>query len=419
MYKINTAKNKLRILTIPMSGTKTATILIMVKTGSQQESRRLNGISHFLEHMFFKGTGKRSTASILSAELDALGSEYNAFTSKEYTGYWIKVASEKLGPAIDILSDMILNSKFEQAEINKEKGVIVEELHMYHENPMMHIDDLFEQTLFGDTPSGWEIVGTKENIMSFRRADFVNYLKTHYHGANSVVCLVGALPKNARALAEKKLAPLASRGGKVAKTKAIKVRGNIEVQFKKTQQANFSFGVPTVPRGHKDEFVLRILAIILGGSMSSRLFTVLREQNGLAYYVRTNNEFYAANGYLTTQAAVPVDKIQEALKIVRLEYERIKDELVPAEELARVKDLIKGRTILQLEETDSVANWYARQACLGIGERGTILSPEEFIAKIFAVTAKDIKRVANQIFQPKLLNLAVIGPYQKRQFKIN
>jgi len=415
MPKIKHLKNNLRYINIPVKGTKTATILVIVGTGSKYENKANNGISHFLEHMFFKGTKKRPNTLALSSELDSMGAEFNAFTSKEYTGYWIKADAEKIGQAAEIVSDMFLNSKLDEKEIEREKGVIIEEINMYRDNPMYYIEDLFEELLYGDTPAGWDTIGTKENILRFKRDDFVDYLKSQYSSENSIICIAGKVDKSI----DKVLNRFFSKIGKSNFKEKEKVIENQKapaqkVFYKKTDQAHLSLGARALPVGHKDEYILKFISIILGGSMSSRLFIELRERKGLAYYVKTGAEMYTDSGYLTTQAGVPVQKLKESVEIILREYKKLKTSLVPAKEMKKIKDLIKGRVALQLEASDDMATWYARQIVL----RNKISTPEDYIKKMQSVTATQIKRVAGEIFTNEKLNFAVIGPYEKLDLEL-
>jgi len=415
MYKLQTLKNGIRLLTVPMKGTETITSLIMVSTGSKNEDRKNNGISHFLEHMFFKGTKKRPNTLVLSSELDTLGGVYNAFTTKEFTGYYAKVDNQHTEQSLEILSDMLLNSKFDPVEIKREKGVIIEELNMYRDNPMIYIEDVFENLLYGDQPAGWDIIGTKENILSFKRQNFLQYIKTQYGAQNMVVCIAGNIKTEPIKLVQKYLGKLARSDSK--KRLLIKESQNqpeIRTVYKKTDQAHLSLGVRAFASGHKDEFILKMLSIILGGSMSSRLFISLREREGLAYYVRTSAEVYADSGYMTTQAGVPIDKVKRAIEIILSEYNKLKKELVSPAELKRIKDMIKGKLVIQLEASDNQANWYARQAIM----KEQIYTPKEYLQIINEINANDIKQVANDIFANNRLNFAIIGPYKdKKEFK--
>lgn len=413
-YKKEILSNKVRIYTIPVVGAKTVTALLMFKTGSKYETKENNGISHFLEHMFFKGTKKRPDTTTISSDLDSLGSEFNAFTTKEFTGYWVKVASAKFKPALSILSDMLLHSLFDPKEIERERGVIIEELNMYEDNPLMHIEDIFEACLYGDTPAGWDTIGTKENIRNFKREDFIKYLTTQY-GADSLnVILAGNIKPADKKAAVKFLT--AFRNNKWQdKVKLIEKQNKPQLKSvsKKIDQVQLSLGVRTYPIGHPEEFKLKLLSVILGGAMSSRLFIRLRERNGLAYTVRTLTEFYTESGYLTTQAGVPINKVEPALKIILEEYKRLKTELIGAKELKRAKDLFIGRVLLQMEGTDDVANWYGRQAVL----RNKIVTPAEFLTAIKKITAADLRKTAQKIFVNEKLNLALIGNVKEEKLK--
>jgi len=413
MYSINKLSNGLRLITIPMRGTKTATVLVMVGTGSKYENKNNNGISHFLEHMFFKGTSRRPDTLSIASELDKVGGEYNAFTSKEYTGYWVKVEARQIELALDVVSDMLLNSKFEAKEIEREKGVIIEELNMYRDNPLMYIEDLFEECLYGDQPAGWDTIGSKENILRFKRKDFINYLTSQYGAQNTFVCVAGNIKPDISKLINKYFLKL-QEGETPAFRLPVKenqLSPQVKLHYKKTDQAHLSLGVRTFPIRHKDEFILKVVSILLGGSMSSRLFIQLRERQGLAYYVRTQTEFYTDSGYLTTQAGVPIEKIEQAIKTILNEYKKLASNLVSKQELDKTKECLKGRVTLQLEASDSIANWYARSAVL----RDKVLTPENFFKAINKVTVKDVQRVAKDIFINQGLNLAVIGPFKNEE----
>lgn len=413
-YKKEILSNKVPLLTIPIKGAKATTALVIFKTGSKNETRETSGLSHFLEHMFFKGTKNRPNTLVLSSEMDSLGGEYNAFTSKEYTGYWFKVANNKLNKALHLLSDMLFNSLFDEQEIEREKGVIIEELNMYQDNPRMHIEDVFESCLYGDTSAGWETIGTKENIRRFKRQDFLSYLEKQYGSRSAYIVIAGAVKPTDKKLVGKLFAGF-KKNNYQDKPRLVEKQSHPQLKLvpKKTDQLTLSLGVRTVKMGHPDEFKLKLLAIILGGSMSSRLFINLRERNGLAYYVRTSNEFYSDSGYLATQAGVPRDKIEMAIKIILAEYKQLTKELVPEKELRRAKDILQGRVMLQMEASDNLANWYAQQAMY----RKTVLTPGELVKKIKKINAADIQKVASQIFVNRNLNLAVIGNVNEKKIK--
>jgi predicted Zn-dependent peptidase len=411
-YNRSLLSNGLKLIMAPISGTKTITALMMFGTGSKYESLSASGLSHFLEHMFFKGTKRRPTSQKLVSELDSLGCEYNAFTSKEYTGYYIKIDSTKISAALDILSDMLLHSEFPTKEINKERGVIVEEINMYHENPMMYIEEVFESCLYGDSPAGREVLGTKANINAFKRQNFLNYFTAQYGANSAVLCLAGAVDEKTSRLAEKYF-------GKMGKTEfKEKIRTPdtqrapyVKIHHKEGNQAVMSLGVRAYDTYHEDKIVLKLLSVILGGSMSSRMFAEVREKRGLAYFVHTTAECYTDTGYLTTQAGIPVGKEEQAIKVILAEYKKIRSKVVSKEELKRAKDLIKGRTVIGFEASDNVANWYAQRAVL----KENLVTPEEYFAKIDKVKAEDIRRVAKDIFKNEGLNLAIIGPFQREE----
>jgi len=424
-FKIKKYDSGLSLITAPVKGTKTATILIMVGTGSKYETKENNGISHFLEHAIFKGTKRRPSPKTIVNELDSLGCDYNAFTGKEYTGYWIKIDSSKLKKAIDILGDMFLNSKFNFSEISREKGVIIEELNMYLDNPMYYIEDMFEECVFGvDTPAGRDTIGTKENILGFIRKDFVDYFESQYGPSNTSIIVSGNIDEKK---VEKDLSTIIksnvfnSRGKNFQEKEVVVLnqeKAQIKVKEKKTDQAHLSLGVLAPGYGDKDSYALKLISVILGGSMSSRLFMNLREKNGLAYYVRTGHDAYTDSGYMTTQAGVPVDKVEKAIEIIISEYRKLTKALVGSEELKKAKDLMAGKIAIQLESSDNVANWYARQSVMlnAIARKDTkirkIVNPDENIKALKKVTANDIRRVARDIFKTSKLNLAVIGPYK-------
>lgn len=418
MHKTNKLTNGLDIITAPIAGAKTVTILFMAATGSRFENKANSGISHFLEHMFFKGTRKRPTTLAITSELDKVGGEYNAFTGKEYTGYYVKVEAGQFKLALDVLSDMLLNSRFKAEEIEREKAVVIEELNMYRDNPMAYIEDLFEQCLYGDSPAGRDTLGSIASIKSFSRAGLSLYYNSQYSPDQAVIALAGKIDAAAVKLAAgyfKNFSRKKYRGQ--AATDDRQAAPALKLHFKKTDQAHLSLGVRAVPYGQADELTVKLTALILGGTMSSRLFTHLRERNGLAYYVRTHEETYTDSGYLATQAGVPIDKLESAIKIILRQYREISTRLVGAAELNKAKQCLIGRTALSLESSDSLASWYGRQAILNKEQAGgrEILTPEEYYKKIKKITAADIRLAAAKIFAPGKLNLAVIGPYQREE----
>lgn len=424
MAKLTVLPNKLKLLTVPMAGAKTVTVLVLVGTGAKYEAAAQSGVSHFLEHLFFKGTKAYPTPQALASAIDGVGGECNAFTGKEFTGYYMKVADTKAKIALDTVAEILLNSKFAAAELEREKGVIIEEINMYEDNPMMSVEDVFETCLYGDTPAGRETLGTKQTIARMSREDVARYFAAQYQPHNTIICLAGNLPKDLARQAERAFAGFAARhqAGQFKEKPVVTVsqdKPQARIKFKQTDQAHLSLGVHALPYGHKDEAISKVMAVLLGGSFSSRLFNEIREKRGLAYYVRTSAESYTDSGYLTTQAGLRAEALAEAIKVILGEYGKLATTLVPAKELKLVKELIKGRIPLALESSDDLGEWYARQAVMkltqeraGQAARAKLYSPEEYFKKIDAVTAADIRRVAKEIFKADKLNLAVIGPYK-------
>lgn len=410
MYKKIQLSNGLRLILLPQKETQSTTILVLFATGSKYETRDINGISHFLEHMFFKGTAKRPNALAVSEALDRVGGEYNAFTAKEYTGYYAKVAPEYINTAFDWMADILLNSKFDAGEIEREKGVIIEEINMYLDNPMAQVGNVWEKLLYGDQPAGWETIGTKETVASFSREQIAGYFKKHYQTGSTVICVSGSLPQNIEQLIHDYFNELpAGAGGQKASVREEQDRPAVSVFYKETDQIHLCLGARSYGLNSPDRYVLSVLSAILGGMMSSRMFISLREEKGLAYYVRTGAEKYTDSGYLMTQAGVTNEKIKEAIKAILAEYKKIRDEKIGQDEIKKAKDHLKGTTRLNLETSDQIASWIGVQEIL----EKQILTPQEVFAKIEAVSGDDLSRVAGDIFCNEKLNLALIGPLKE------
>jgi len=409
-YKIKKLSSGLPIMTIKSPAMKTATLLIMFKTGSKYEERRIRGLSHFLEHMFFKGTAKYPNTLALSTALDAIGAEYNAFTDKEYTGYFIKTASVKIPVAVKVLHEMLEHSKFEEREIEREKGVIIEEFNMYQDNPLMLIEDILEDCLYGDTSAGWSTIGTKATIRSFKRQDFLGYFERQYGAKSMRILLAGSWPKAAEADLKRlfKSVKKTKWQDKVA-VKEKQAKPQIKIHHKKTDQVTLSLAVRAFPAGHKDETALKLMSIILGGAMSSRLFIELRERQGLAYHVRSLVMTYSDSGYLTTRAGVPLDRLEQSIQTILREYKKIAQTSVPARELKKAKDFFISHLAMGLESSDDIVNFYGHQVILP----QPIITPAEMIKKVKRVSAADLQRIAKQIFVNRGLNLALIGDLKK------
>lgn len=413
MFEKTTFDNGLRLVTEKLPGTKAVTVLVLVGAGSRYESEELRGIAHFLEHMFFKGAEKYKDTKEVSEAIDSIGGEFNAFTGKEYAGYYVKVAADKVEVACDVLSDMLLRAKFEQAEIEKERGVILEEYNMYQDTPMYQIGWNFEQLIFGDQPLGWDQIGTKELIRTVNNEDFCKLHGELYTPDNTVVAIAGNVSGDeAKRLVEKYFD---MKPGKKAydfepldKEKAGR---KIYLKEKKTEQAHIAVGFPGYPEGHEDHWAKRLLAVILGGNMSSRMFLGVREAKGLCYYIHTSTDNYSDAGAIVTNAGVDLTRIDDAITGVVEEYRKVIADGVTEAELAKAKAYLKGKTVLNLEDCEEYAHLLAKYELL----RGGAKDPEDVFALVDSVTVEDVNRVAKDLFKEEEMRLAVIGPYNDEE----
>ena len=408
-------KNGLRVITIPMKDNPTVTVLVLVEAGSKYEEKRVNGISHFLEHMCFKGTLKRPKAIDISKELDSIGSQYNAFTAQEYTGYYAKSDAKHFRKIFDIVSDIYLNSTFPEIEMEREKGVIIEEINMYEDMPQRHVQDLMMKLLYGDTPAGWNIAGEKKNITEMKRDDFITYKKQHYLPEATVLIVSGSVTEMQVMQEVNKIFGEMKRGQKVGKKKVKEEQKNPEVliNFKKTDQTHFVLGVRSLNLFSEKNAILSVLGGVLGGGMSSRLFQKLREEMGVGYYVRAYNDAYTDHGFFQVSAGVDNKRIEEVIKAVLSECRKLTDQEVGQEELNKVKECLIGNMKLSLESSDDIANFYGGQELL----KHELKNAEEKAKEIRQVTASQIQNLAKDIFQNSKLNLALIGPFKENTEK--
>jgi predicted Zn-dependent peptidase len=408
-FQFDRLENGLRILTAPIASAQSVTCAIMLAAGSRYETPETNGIAHFSEHMFFKGTEKRPTARDISKEIDGIGGEFNAFTGKEYTGYYVKCAAESRDVALDVLVDMMRNSKFAQEEIDREKGVIIEEMNMYFDTPRDYIGGVYEELLYGDQPLGWDIIGRKETVRSATHETFLDYLDRWYKPGRMVVGVGGAIGDGLHEKVAELLGDLpAGDTGEPTPIQLAQANGSrVKVHTKQSDQAHICLGVYSYPLAHPDRYALQVLATILGGGMSSRLFTEVRERRGLAYYVFGINHSYTDTGSLFSQAGVDINRIDDAVSTVAAELRKVADEPIPADELEKARSFAKGRFVLQLETPHGLIMFGLRRAVL----EGEVPSTEEILAELDKVTEDDVKRVARGLIDGRGLNLAVIGPF--------
>lgn len=410
-YKLSRLSSGLRVLTVPMPSLESATLMVWARVGSRYEPDKIAGLSHFLEHMVFKGSKKRPTARQISEVVDAIGGEFNAATSKEWTNFYIKARAGSLETAFDILSDMVLNPLLKEEEIEREKGVILEEKKMLEDNPMMYIGEVFEELMFKGSTLGRDTIGTERAIRGLSRKDFLEYIKMHYFTDNLLLTVSGGVTeKRVLELAEKYFGELTKnkQRASASKDKTAQKGPQVLLKTKKNEQINMILGFRGYPMGHKDRYIEAVLASVLGMGMSSRLFTEIRERRGLAYSVRTSPEHYTDTGYFATYVGVDPKKAEKAIKVMLDEHYRITSgkHQITATELKKAKEYLKGHLALSLEDTKAVDYFFGERQIL----LGEVETPEEIYKAIDKVSINDIVRVAKDLFRKEKLNLAMIGP---------
>jgi predicted Zn-dependent peptidase len=406
-FERHTLDNGLRVLTANLDHAQSVTCMVMLAAGSRYETPDTNGIAHFSEHMFFKGTERRPSARDIAGEIDAIGGEFNAFTGKEYTAYYVKCAAEHRNVALDVIVDMLRNSRFESEEIEREKGVIIEEMNMYFDTPRDYIGGVYESLLYGDQPLGWDIIGRKETVRGATRDTFMSYLDRWYKPPRMVLGVAGRIGDDVLERAQELLGDLpGAEMGEPEPARGYESE-RVRVFTKQSDQAHLILGVPSYPLEHPDRYALQMVATVLGGGMSSRLFTEVRERRGLAYYVFGINHSYIDAGSLYSQAGVDINRIDEAVTTIASELRKIAAEPVPADELEKARNFTKGRFVLQLESPQGLIMFGLRKEVL---ERRAP-DPEEVLAGVDAVTAEDVQRVAQDVIADERLRLALIGPF--------
>lgn len=428
MYKISKLKNGLTLIKAPVKGTKALTIMAMFPVGSRYEDKEIAGASHFVEHMLFKGTQKRPTHLEITRELDAFGAEYNAFTSKDYTGYYIKTGEVNMEKAFDWLSDIIFNSKIEAEEVEKEKGAIVEELRMYEDNPLMAVENLFERAIFGDDhPLGWDVGGTPESVRGISREQLWHYYQNYYFPKNMVLVVAGNINEVklkkclrsfeagenrsvlVKASAESKLKDKFQKF--VWDKKVLPLENRLMVSERKVDQAQVILGFPGLHYNDKDRPALNVLLNILGGGMSSRLFVEVREKKGMAYMVNAGTSVFRDVGIATVSAGLDPSRLADAIKVIKSELVKIQQEKVSPKELFDSKNNIAGRTELTMENSSAQAQWFAKQFWFA----DKVQTYEQLTKKIKAVTIGDVQRLAKKIFDFDQMRMAVVGPMSKEK----
>jgi len=409
-----TYSNGLRCVLVPQKDSLTVTVAVLVAAGSKYETKEINGLSHFLEHMCFKGTKKRPCPIDIAGELDGMGAQYNASTGHEYTTYYAKVRNKSFKKALDVVSDLYLNPVFNKEDIEVERGVIIEEINMYEDAPPRKAEELFYELVYGDQPAGWSIAGTKENIKKLTREDFIAYREKNYLPESTVVFVAGNFnPIVARAEIGKYFSNL-SRGTKMRKPKVkeSQIKPKELVYQKNVEQTHLVLGVRAFDMKDKRRFALEVLSEVLGGGMSSRLFKKVRDELGAAYYVRSGTDLFSDHGFLSVAAGVDNKKVNIVINAVLNEMRSLKDNLVSDVELEKAKEHLVGGIFLNAETSDSIGYFYGMQEIMDM----PLSSPEDVAKKVKAVTPKQVRDVARIIFKNDHLNLALVGPFKNESF---
>lgn len=413
-HQLHTFPSGLRLVTMPMKGTQTATVFVLTGAGFKYEAKDQAGISHFLEHMMFKGTSRRPDKMTMASQLDSVGAEYNAFTGKEETGYYARAAASKTDLLMDVVYDIFLNSLLRQEDIDVERGVIAEELRMYKDDPPRMAAELMEQVLWGGQPAGW---GSEEELAALphlNHGELADYFAKQYVASNTVVAVAGAIdPEAIVAKTERDFADI--RQSKPHGKESIREEQSapaILVHTKETDQTHFNIAFRSFGMYDDRRYALALLASILGSGMSSRLWHEVREKRGLAYYVSAGADSLTDHGYMAVSAGVNNGKAAEAIDVICKEIVRVRDQGITTEELQRVKDQTEGGMVLGLENSRRVASIGASSVLF----RERVVTPEEELEKIKAVTMDDVTRVADDVFRDNRLNLALVGPHRPEAF---
>ncbi len=414
--QLKALKNGMKAIFVPQKGATSTTVMVFTKVGSRYESQEINGASHFIEHLMFKGTKRRPTTLDVSKELDRYGAEYNAFTSKDLTAYYVKMDATQTKLAIDLLHDMIFHSKYDAKEIDRERGVIIEEINMYEDNPRMHIDDIMEEALFQNSSLGWNIAGPRENIRKVTRQQLIDYRDAYYVPERMVVAVTGKIDTHVMPLLQKTFGSVKNPKENKAKTfepfvAPKKLENPVAFQQKQTEQVQLGLSFYGLPLGNKDLGAASLLATILGGTMSSRLFTEVRERRGLCYSVYASHQALEDTGIFQVMAGLDKTRTEEAVKVIWQELKKMTTKLVTAEELKRAKDHVRGKFLLAFEDSSTQADFYGKQWLF----QKKLETPEDRLKRIQKVTAADIRRVATLIFNKDRMASAVIGPFEDKK----
>ncbi len=400
----------------PMANTEAVTLLVLVGVGSRYETKEINGISHFLEHMFLKGTKNRPKPGQVHKDLNKIGAAYNAFTSKENTGFWVKSSAKDFDVGLDVVSDILLEPLFKNEEIEKERNVIIQEINMIEDEPRQKISSDLEGVLYGDQPVGWDVSGKKETVRNIKRADIIKYESDNYLSENMIVAVAGNFDKNTTFKKIQKSFKRIKKGRNkpAEKVKVFQKFPQIKIIKKQSDQTHFALALRGYDMFDEKRYTLNLLAVILGGNMSSRLFAEIREKLGLAYYVYAYGDQYTDCGYLGMAAGVPHEKLEKVIRIIIKIIKSIQGKGIPKKDLDFAKSFIRGQMALSFETSDQIASFVANQELF----YKKIMQPEEILKKIEKVSQNDILKVVQDIFKPEKINMAVIGQQEDRKQKI-
>ncbi|MBA7682460.1 putative zinc protease [subsurface metagenome] len=407
MYQKTTLDNGLRLVTDTMPHTRSVAISFFIGTGSRYEADPEAGISHFVEHLCFRGTTRRPTARDISMAIEGVGGILNGGTDKEFTIYWCKVAQSHFPTALDVLTDMLLHSRFDPADVEKECQVIIEEISMGRDSPSQRVAELIDGLLWPGHPLGRDIAGSKESVAAISRDMLLDYLASRYQPGNTVLAIAGDIQHQEMvATVSHALADWTKRQPPPGHSAYQEQPGpRLLIETRDTEQVQLCLGLPGLPLLHPQRFTLDLLNVILGEGMSSRLFTQIRDRLGLAYSIHSYTDHFLDTGALTISAGVETKNLQVAIRAILEELARLK-ELTPEAELTKAKELSKGRLLLRMEDSRSVAGWMGGQEIL----TGRILSTDQIIAIVDAITTQDIQQLARELLAGERLRLAVVGP---------
>jgi predicted Zn-dependent peptidase len=412
-FKLTKLNNGLRILTVPSKESLSFQVMVLVNTGADFETKANNGISHFLEHMCFKGTKKRPSNLDIVKELDRVGGYYNAATGRERTRYYARAAKQYQDLALDMVSDIYLNSQFPEKEIKKEKGVILGEINMYQDNPQDWVWEIWGKLLYGNQPIGRSVLGTKTNIKKFKREDFLRYRASQYRAKSTLVVISGNF-KEKEVLGKVKNYFCDISSGKAYSKKPIKEKQNkpqVFWQNRKINQTHFVLGFRGINYFDKRRYALAVLDAIFDGGMSSILFQTIRQKLGVAYYIYSTISRSTDYGFWAVAAGIDSNRLEEVVSSVLGEWKKFKTKPIDIKDIKRAKSYITGKLALGLENVHNVAMSFAFQELL----KQKIETPSEYLKKIKQVTAHDIQKVAEDLLKSQSLNLAIVGPYKNKQ----